>query len=388
MFTGCRALKSVPLFNTSNFLNMSGMFSNCFSLKNVPLFDTSNCTNMSSMFAGCSNLVSVPSFNTSSVTDMSSMFNGCLSIEKIPTFDTVSVVNMSSMFTNCNSLVELIDSNFSAWRNGALPFSPPLFNTSSVTNMQNMFNGCLSLKTVAFTIDVGTGAFTSKFAGIFASCPNLSLTVLKLAKYSLSLAGCNMSKESLENTMSELGTIGAAGQILTISNNPGSPTPISINTTVDISIPAGSTTISLQNVVGLETGMQFTGNGSPLTTGRAVTLTDAGDIVTLTSHGLENGDTVSFSSITTTTGIVINKMYTVINKTTDTFQLDENGSLTPVNLVSNGNGTIRYASLITAIVGNSITVSRPTAQIPVNTTLSFRQLATSIAIHKGWSVTG
>jgi surface protein len=388
MFTGCRALKSVPLFNTSNFLNMSGMFSNCFSLKNVPLFDTGNCTNMSSMFAGCSNLLSVPSFNTSSVTDMSSMFNGCSSIDNIPAFDTVSVINMSNMFTNCNSLVELIDSDFSAGRRGSFPFLPPLFNTSSVTNMQNMFNGCLSLKTVAFTIDVGTGTFASKFAGIFSSCPNLSLAVLKLAKYSLSLAGCNMSKGSLEEAMDSLDTVAAAGQILTISNNPAAPTPISRNTSVDVAIVAGSTIISLQSTADLETGMQFTGAGSPLTTGRAVTFADAGDIVTLASHGLENGDTVSFSSITTTTGIVINKIYTVINKTTDTFQLGENQDTLPIDLISNGSGTIRYSSVITSISGSSIEVSRPTAAIAPNTTLSFRQLSTSIAIHKGWSITG
>ena len=436
MFSGSNSLESVPLFNTASVTNMGFMFQDCYSIKEVPLFNTASVTNMSSMFSFCSGLIKVPQFNTSAVQSMSSMFNGCsllesipllntvsvtnmfsmfsncLSLISVPLFDTASVTNMNSMFNacaclrsvpqfntssvtdmgnmfvNCRSIIEAIDSTFEAQRNGTLPPSPILFNTSSVTNMSAMFTGCTSLKTVAFTINVGAGTTISKFNSIFSSCPNLSLVILKFAEYSLSLTSCNMSKGSLEDTMIYLDTIGAAGQILTISNNPGAPTPVSINTPSDTIIAAGSTNITLQNVIGLETGMQFTGIGSPLTTGRAVTFTDVGDIVTLTSHGLQNGDIVSFSSITTTTGIVINKIYTVLNKTTDTFQLDENGSLTPVNLVSNGSGTIRYASLITAIVGNNITVSRPTAQIPVNTTLSFRQLATSIAIHKGWSVTG
>jgi surface protein len=389
MFAFCTALKTVPLFDTSSVLNMNQMFSGCRSLISVPLFNTASVTNMNTMFSNCSSLIGVPTFNTSSVTNMANMFVNCFSLLDAPTdFDTVSVTDMTNMFNGCNSLVEVVDPTFAAARSGNLPFFPPLFNTSSVTNMTGMFSGCSSLKTVGLTINVGAGTTTTKFSNIFASCPNLSLVSLKLAEYSLSLASCNMSKVTLEEAMDDLDTIGAAGQILTISNNPASPTPISINTPSDVVAGAGSTTIQLQNVTGLETGMQFTGTGSPLTTGRGVTFTDVGDIVTLASHGLEDGDAVSFSSITTTTGIVINKRYTVLNKTSNTFQLDADGSLTPVNLISNGSGTIRYASLITGIIGNSVTVSRPTASIPVNTTLSFRQLATSIAIHKGWSVTG
>jgi surface protein len=387
MFAFCTALETVPLFNTSSVTFMTTMFSGCKSLKSVPLFNTASVLTMGAMFNSCISLTSVPLFNTASVTNMGFMFSGCSSLISVPQFNTVSVSSMGSMFLNCRAIIQVIDSTFQAQRAGAPPPSPVLFDTSSVTTMSNMFQGCTSLKTVGFT-NVSAGTTTSKFTNIFSTCPNLSGCDLILAEYSLSFAGCNMSKGGLESTMIDLDTIGAAGQILTISNNPGAPTPISVNTPSDVVAGAGSTTIQLQNVAGLETGMQFTGTGSPLTTGRGVTFTDVGDIVTLASHGLEDGDAVSFSSITTTTGIVINKRYIVLNKTSNTFQLDADGSFTPVNLISNGSGTIRYASLITGIIANSVTVSRPTASIPVNTTLSFRQLATSIAIHKGWSVTG
>ena len=72
----------------------------------------------------------------------------------------------------------------------------------------------------------------------------------------------------------------------------------------------------------------------------AVTFQDTGDTVTLNSHGLINGNVVSFTAIVSTTGIVVNTSYFVISATTNTFQLSStlNGAALP--LTTNGSGTM------------------------------------------------
>ena len=73
----------------------------------------------------------------------------------------------------------------------------------------------------------------------------------------------------------------------------------------------------------------------------AVTFTDAGDLVTLTAHGLVIGDPVGFTVITSTTGISTNTTYYVQSvPSADTFTLSatRGGSLLP--LTTNGSGTL------------------------------------------------
>lgn len=72
----------------------------------------------------------------------------------------------------------------------------------------------------------------------------------------------------------------------------------------------------------------------------SVTFTDAGDIVTLNSHGLSNGQTVSFTSITSTTGISTNTLYYVVGVTTNTFQLATSIGGSALALTTNGSGTM------------------------------------------------
>jgi hypothetical protein len=74
-----------------------------------------------------------------------------------------------------------------------------------------------------------------------------------------------------------------------------------------------------------------------LQTAMACTLTAASNLVTATAHGLVNGQIVSFSEITTTTGIVINTDYYVIEATADTFKVS--ATLNGAALTLTGNGT-------------------------------------------------
>lgn len=72
----------------------------------------------------------------------------------------------------------------------------------------------------------------------------------------------------------------------------------------------------------------------------SVTFQDTGDTVTLNSHGLSNGTAVSFSVITTTTGISTNTLYYVVGATTNTFQLADTVGGAAKALTNNGSGTL------------------------------------------------
>jgi hypothetical protein len=248
-----------------------------------------------------------------------------------------------------------------------------------------MFSGCNSLKTVNFD-QTGAGTFTLKFNSIFSSCSNLSRGRLGFAEYSVSYASCNLSRTALEEIMTALDTIGAASQTLTITGNPGSPTPIATTTTS--AVAAGSTVIPVASTANLAIGMQVTGTGTPLTTGRAVTFTDSGDLVSLSGISLQNGDEISFSTITTTTGIVVNRIYYVVNAGINVFQVAATVGGAVINLVGNGTGIVRFNPTITAIGTGNVTISRRTGAIASAAALSFRQLKTATAIFKGWAVTG
>jgi surface protein len=319
------------------------------------------------MFSGCSSLTSVPLFNTAAVTNMNSMFSNCTTLTSVPLFNTAAVIDMSSMFNGCTSLTTV-----------------PLFNTAAVTSMSNMFNGCTSLTTVPLLIS-GAGTNTGKFGGIFASCISLTRAALNGSEYSISYSGCKLSKEELESIFNYLDTIGAASQTITVSNNWGAPTPVTLTGTTT----AGSTTITMANTTNIAVGMQITGTGSPLTTARAVTFTDAGDLVNLASHGLSNGDEVSFATIVTTTGIVTNRIYYVVNAAAGTFQVAATlgGPALPITTTGTPSGTLRYRTQVVSINPNvSITVSRQMAAGGANS-LTFRQLRTGTALLKGWAVT-
>jgi hypothetical protein len=243
-----------------------------------------------------------------------------------------------------------------------------------------MFSGCTSLTTIPLLIS-GAGTTTTKFNTIFSSCISLTRAALNGSKYSISYTGCKLSKEELESIFNYLDTIGAVSQTITVTSNWGAPTPVTLTGTTT----AGSTTITMANTTGIAVGMQITGTGSPLTSTRSVTFTS--NLVNLATHGLSNGDEVSFLSITTTTSIIINRIYYVVNATAGTFQLAATLGGPALTLTPNGSGTLRYRTEVVSINPNvSVTVSRQMAAGGANS-LTFRQLRTGTALLKGWAVT-
>lgn len=93
----------------------------------------------------------------------------------------------------------------------------------------------------------------------------------------------------------------------------------------------------------LSSALSYSGNitfGAMAHVGSAVTFQDTGDTVTLNTHGLSNGQTVVFTSITSTTGISVNTVYYVISATANTFQLATTNNGTAIALTTNGSGTM------------------------------------------------
>ena len=435
MFNSCTSLQSVPLFNTALGTNFSSMFSSCNSLTSVPLLNTASGTNFTSMFSACNSLTSVPLLNTASGTNFTSMFTGCTSLQSVPLFNTALGTAFANMFQSCSALQSVplfntaLGANFTSMFNAcySLPSVPllntaagtafdfmfnscyslqsvPLLNTASGTGFSSMFNSCLALQSVplfntaagtSFTLMLSTcrslqsvplfnTAAGTSFTSMFSACPSLASGALSGTKYAISYASCKLSQTALQSIIDNLGTANTTGLVLTISTNWGAVTPVALTgATV-----AGSTTVLMASTTGITTGMQVTGTGTPSTTAIAVTLTDAGDTVDLTAHGLANGDEVSFATIVTTTGIVINKIYFVVNQAANTFQVALTAGGAAIALTTDGSGTLRYKATVTAIVVNtSVTLSLKATSTGSNT-LSFRNLKTNTALLKGWAVTG
>lgn len=364
MFNNAYSLTTVPLFNTALVFDMSFMFQNAFSLITVPLFNTVLVTNMSTMFSGCRSLTTVPLLNTAIVTNMSTMFSGCVSLTSVPLFNTRAVTTMAGMFAACTALPAV-----------------PLFDTLSVATWTTMFSGCSSLNTVPLFVMTAATSVSTMFN---STCPQLRQAALSGNRYAITYASCKLSETELTSIIYNLGTANTQGLVLTISTNWGATTPVSLTCTPT----AGSTTITAASTTGVVVGMQWTGVGSPATTAIACSFTDAGDLVTKAAHGLSDGDEVSFATIVTTTGISINKIYFVISATANDFQVALTSGGSAVALTTNGTGTVRWRSVVTAItVNTSFTVSRP-ATATGSTTLAFRVLNTQTALLKGWAVTG
>ena len=391
MFNFCLCLKTVPLFDTSNVTNMSSMFRECVSLQTLPLFDTANVTSMAAMFFNCRTIQEIPFFDTSAVTNMSNMIENCRSISTVPLFNTSNVTSMFGMFVQCYALktVPLFDTskvvNMDRTFIGCTALiNLPNFNTPLVTNMNSMVESCYTLQSIpALSTASMTSASGSNFNNFAASCFSLDRCQMSFER-NVAFTNAQLSKTALEEIFTNLRSRTGTSATITITGNYGADTAVSRTFT----ITNGSTTITTADTSGLVAGMQVTGTGSPLTTAVAVTFQDAGDTVTLLSHGLENGDEVSFATVVTTTGIILNTIYYVINKTTDTFQLATSVGGSPVALTTNGTGTMRHRTEIVSIVPNtSITMSRPMRGTG-NQTLAFRLLKTGTALLKNWAVTG
>jgi surface protein len=345
MFRACQTIQKVSCANwvTSTTTGIGNMFFGCTALTDIDVgnWNTANCTTFAYLFSACRSLTSinVRNWNTAKVTTINNMFENCNAVQEvdISLWSLPLCTNVQAAFINCHTLRKLGPCNFNA-----------------VTNLTATFNNCRSLTSCTISWLRATTDFTS----------------------------CRLPKAALDTVFSNL-TGGAASRTITITGNYGAVAAVSKTT---CGTTAGSKTVTQSNTSSLQVGMQVLGTG--VTTAVAVTFQDAGDTVTRTAHGLDNGTIVSFSTITSTTGIAIYAQYYVINATADTFQLSATSGGAAIALTTNGSGNMLYPAYITAITTNSSFQMSAPASATGSVTLTARILSTFPATSKGWTVTG
>ena len=87
----------------------------------------------------------------------------------------------------------------------------------------------------------------------------------------------------------------------------------------------------------------------------SATLTDVGDLVTINTHGLANGDVVVLQTLTTTTGVAINVRYYVVGSTTNTFQLAATYGGSALTLTTDGSATLKAIRETEVFYTNNVT---------------------------------
>jgi surface protein len=106
-----------------------------------------------------------------------------------------------------------------------------------------------------------------------------------------------------------------------------------------------SACVALQSIVGI-------GSSAAPATSMPVTFTDATETVNATAHGFRNGDTVFFTSVTTTTGIITNLRYYVVDATADTFRIALSSTASAMGFTNNGSGVaVRGTDMSSMFIG-------------------------------------
>jgi len=362
MFQDNYAVVEHKLYNFSAMIDISYIFSNNLSVLEHPLYNFQNVVTADFAFSGNNAVLEYPLFNFIKVTSANGLFNGNTVLQKIPLFNFSVVLNAANMFSGCVSI----------------PLYPAI-NFPVGTDLRNTFSSNSSLQSIP-AINLNTFS-SGNLANAFASCSSVEKVDLINIKQTISFASMRLSKTAIHNIFNNLLTV--SGLTITISGNYGADTAIS---KTSCGTTAGSAVVTQSNTASLAVGMLVLGTG--ISTAQAVSFQDTGDTVTLNAHGLVDGNIVSFPTIVTTTGIVINKPYFVVNATTNTFQVSLTVGGSAIVLTTDGTGTVAYGSYIQSIITNtSFTLDKP-ASATGTVTLTSRILDTSIATLKGWTVTG
>jgi hypothetical protein len=396
-FQNCRSLKSIDIVNAGNSnsffnllngctslisanvtgnnvnaanINMSGMFNGCNNLTTLTLLDTAKANNMNGMFAFCNDLKTLPNINTSNNFTFTSMFAGCFALEKLPNLDTAKGNQFISMFSQCVSLYEA-----------------PNINLSNANSVTSMFLGCNNVKTLPAynlsNVTSGGGAIISTGAGALNGTPLVNVSFTNL-KYTTTFVNCQINKANLEGIFSNaLGSVGAAGQVVTITSNPGADTAVNKTSTWTNT----SKVITMANTVGLATGYQVTGANI----GNAIAVTIQANNTISTTNMIDNNTMVAFANVQTS-NLTANTLYYVGNQAnvSNTFYYTLATSAGGANLTfTSGTGNLNINRLITAINTNAnITISAYPSGNGTSANATTRALNTNIASFKGWTVTG
>jgi len=227
----------------------------------------------------------------------------------------------------------------------------------------------------------GTSAVIANGTSNLITLTNASLaSVSSLSAPASGLICVLVNKTGVSVSINDEDTVGTAAN--RIRTGTGAPISVANNSSVYLIYVANDSRWHVVGGVGsgASSGSNFitNSNAEADTTGwatyaesDAVTFQDTGDTVTLNSHGLGNNAIVSFTVITSTTGISVNTAYYVVNATTNTFQLASSVGGTALALTTNGSGTMVRFSPKTGTGGSANITFTRTTNAPLIGTASF-----------------
>lgn len=395
IFENCYMLGNIKISNCANVTSFAQAFSNCSSLLNVSITGapTANC-DLSTMFGNCGMLKNIELFDTSNCNVFAAMFSTCTALEKAPPLNLAKATSLNTLFFNCTSLTDISGvsntgntltfvSTFNQCR--MLSEIPNNIDISKATSIQNMITTCPLITTVPnwnlANIVVGGGAFISGGSGL-DSTPLVNSNVTNL-RFSTTYTGCGINKDNLEKIFTNLGSVGAGSQSITITNNPGSDTPLTKTATWT----NNSNIMTMANTVGVPVGAQVT--GANIANNIAITV-QANNTIS-TSTYIDNDTYISFANVTTT-NLVANTRYWVSNRAESSgtyyYQLANSSGGSTITFTS-GSANMRINIVVTNVNTNAnVTLSAWPSGNGTNANATTRILNTNIAVLKGWSTTG
>jgi hypothetical protein len=220
-FNKCQSLKGIPIFDTSQAIDVSRMFYICYSLETVPKLDFSNCVLANYICYNCFGLYTVPVLDFSAAVTLASAFISCDGLSSIKLI-TSACTDFSSIFSNSSSLKSVSLSSTAAGTIFSNMFStclaltsgPPL-DTAAGTDFGSMFNSCTAL----VNIPAYDFRAVSTLSSIFNSCTALHRGVLDGNTKTISYANGMLSAEELDAIYTALGT--GTSQTITVTGNWG-----------------------------------------------------------------------------------------------------------------------------------------------------------------------
>ena len=370
-FSGATKLTTVNL--TGNFVvanvTMVGTFNGCNNLATLNFPNTANVSNLQQTFLGCTSLTSMPITYTPNNTSLNQTYSGCYNIQTIANMNTSNCTNFTQAFSSCT-----------------LPTDAPNFDTSKATAVTSMFQSCLNLRSLPAynlsNVTSGQGLILgTSGAGVGASTPLVFSNVTGI-KYTINYQQCQMNASSLTTMMTNLGSVGAASQTLTITGNPGADTVVAKTA----SWGNASNVMTMANTVGMAIGTQIS-NTANVNLGFSATLTS--NKVSVASY-IDTNTIVAFSSVTTSNATA-NTLYYTSNRAGAgpyTYDISTTQGGTPITF-TNGTANMSVNILVTQVNTNAnVVLSAYPAGNGTSLSINTRALNTNLATYKGWTVTG
>lgn len=108
-FNGCRSLVSVAAMDTSGVTTLNSTFNGCVALTGMPTpsgnyWKTTACTNFIQTWLGCTALRTLPLFDTSNVTNFTSCLQQCSALVSVAAWNVASGTVFTNIVNTCSSL--------------------------------------------------------------------------------------------------------------------------------------------------------------------------------------------------------------------------------------------------------------------------------------------